>query len=214
MERNLAEAYLRGRGYTNELLREDLCHWNEGGRCTSALFQDDTSSIRVEDDRPIIYWPAYSGSGKLIGVQTRLVEEKDYRWYQAPDAGHLPIMFGSTRDYQLLWEQRKVILTEGIFDRVALKRALPEFPVIARLSKGVSKQLVIFLKRHAKQVYPVFDNDEAGQKATEKTVRLLGEELEVNPLRLPIKDASEYRARWGVKALRQHLENQLEAYAL
>lgn len=158
-----------------------------------------------------IGWPCFSQAGKLFGLQIREVQEKKYRWFQMPGCGHLPIIYATRDDYNILYESGKVILTEGIFDRIAIKRLFPMRAVMARLSKGVGNQLELFLRRYANQVITAFDTDEAGLKATDKTSKRLIEGPEVCKLSFPYKDPASALEQLGPATLKKLLARQLTA---
>jgi 5S rRNA maturation endonuclease (ribonuclease M5) len=142
-----------------------------------------------------VCWQTHSMSGELMGILARELGASKYRWAQKPNCEHLPIMFGSPRDYQLLWDTRRMVLTEGQFDRVAMKRLLPEdTAVFARLTKGVGKLLLVFVQRYADEVITIFDNDDPGKDATDKTEEKIPTS---QSLLLPTKDPSKLLELYG-----------------
>jgi len=95
-----------------------------------------------------------------------------------------------------------------VFDRIAVKRAVPEIAVIARLSKGVGGQLAKMLERFAKRVWLAFDNDTPGESATLKTIgRLKG--IDVLEIRYPAKDPGELLERKGVTKMGEIIRRQM-----
>lgn len=171
-------AYLQSRGYDQRLLKEDQPFSFEGKRKTP---------WGSELDHPLsMAWEVRSIAGTMLGVQVRELEQKKYRWAQAPNTEHLPSLYGSPRDYQLLWETRTLVFAEGIMDRVALKRLWPgEIAIFARLSKGIGKQLQVFVERHVQTMVTCFDNDEPGREATAATLKRFPW---AQPLDLPTQD--------------------------
>jgi len=153
-----------------------------------------------------------SMGNSMIGVQTRLLEEKKYRWYQNPEGAHLPIIYGTRWDYDLFFRSKTLILTEGIFDKIAVKRCLPDTACFARLSKGASGQLTIFLKRYCENLYLAFDTDKAGEKGYDTIKKSLGEHLNTFiRLEYPGKDPSDYLERVGESSMRKKFQDQIAA---
>jgi DNA primase len=176
------QKYLEGRAYTPALIAKEDIH--------SITGRGRLEGIDLGDGPERIAWVCRTGSGKLAGIQTREIEEKRYRWFQAENTGHLPPLYGSAEDHRRAHEQEQVILTEGIFDRTATKRWFPEMAVLARLSKGISNQLIHHLRRHVKTVWLMFDEDEPGSKAATTAELRLSDHLNVYRLRYPAKDPS------------------------
>jgi len=199
--------YLLSRGYTDQDLKKEKV-FGIGSELTYIL------------DRPIIdcagcvAWLAVSMSGEPIGVQTREIKEKKYRWHQFDNVEHLPMLYGSEADWDILYSVGSMILTEGPFDRIAVKRALPDRAVFARLSKGTSNQMILLIRRYIKHLWLAFDSDEEGEKATSRSEKLLGEDLNVYRLRFPYHDPSEMLKKRGLEALKSHLERQIGVQSL
>lgn len=195
--------YLLGRGYTRELLLEEVLLSLEAGN-------REVEGVKFYTPDPVIAFVTYSMSGEVAGIQTACREKHQYRWYQAPGKAYLPILYGSNADFDRLYSSGELILTEGIFDRAAVKRMLPNKAVFARLSKGVSGQLAVLLKRYAKRVWICFDNDSAGKKGTEKTIERLGEKVECLTLEICTKDPADLLAKYGVAKSAEMLTRQME----
>lgn len=182
-----AKEYLESRGYNTALLAQDLPFTLKGEGRTPWDY-------KLEMERAVC-WMVHSMSGELMGILARELGESKYRWAQKPGTEHLPIMYGSRRDYELLWQTGRMVITEGQFDRIAMKRLLPEeTAVFARLTKGVGKLLVIFIQRYASEVITIFDNDEAGRDGTARTEEKLPF---AQSMLLPTKDPSKLLELYG-----------------
>jgi len=194
--------YLLSRGYTNQYLKKEKV-FGVGSQLVYVL------------DRPImdcegcVAWLAVSMSGTPIGVQTRELKEKKYRWHQFDNVEHLPMLYGSEEDWDLLFSVGSMVLTEGPFDRIAVKRALPNRAVFARLSKGTSNQMIFLIKRYINHLWLAFDADEEGEKAATRSEELLGEDVNIYRLKFPYHDPSEMLKKRGLETLRSHLERQI-----
>jgi len=195
-------AHLVNRGYDDALLQED-----EPGSIPEG--ESVVEGIKVWVPGPSAYWVCRSLSGTVSAIHTAGLHQKDYRVYQDHSKPWLPLFYGSRNDSEMLVVGKPVILVEGVYDRVAMKVVLPEYPTFARLTKGVGQPLRLMLMRHAKAVILAFDDDEPGQKATERAVRDL-EGLEVIEFHLSAKDPSEYLKREGREKMRARLLPQLD----
>jgi DNA primase len=100
-----------------------------------------------------------------------------------------------------------MILCEGYMDVIALHAAGFENAVATLGTAITSEQARIFAK-YTKKVIISYDSDEAGQRAANKAMQLLGEVgLEVRVLRVPdAKDPDEYIRRHGADKFRRVLE--------
>ena len=195
--------FLRSRGYTPDLTRADGVF--------GVVEEHNFNDLVLRDQVGFIAWPVFSMSGQTIGVQTRSIIEKRYRWKQNPETHHLPICFATRQDYQLMWETKECVITEGAFDRAPIKLAFPERAVIARLSKGAANQLAILLSRYCTVLWTAFDNDQPGIDATEATEVKLMSKMTVNKLDFPDHDPSRTLERKGVNGVRELLKKQFDA---
>ena len=145
----------------------------------------------------IVYFP-YTKDGEIIGYKVRLLEEKRM-WAVGTTKGSDP--FG--------WEQavktgaKKLVITEGEFDAVALYRILEtqtkdaykdNIPAVVSLANGASsakKDITRWMpeiRKYFKEVVLCFDNDEPGQKAVQEVCKVFPD---VTSVTLPCKDANE-----------------------
>jgi len=191
--------YLLSRGYTQRMLNDEPVCTVAGG-----LLHFPGAAVGGW-----IGWECLSMGGASIGVQVKDSEESTYRWFQYPDASHLPIMYATEEDYQILWKTGEIFVVEGIFDRAAMKRMFPKKAVMARLSKSVAKQLVVFLERYASRVWLVMDMDEHGQEGADHAAKRLGEGIVTERLTYPAMDPAELVKKKGVRAGREVLELQI-----
>jgi DNA primase len=100
-----------------------------------------------------------------------------------------------------------MILCEGYMDVIALHAAGFENAVATLGTAITSEQARIFAK-YTKKVIISYDSDEAGQRAANKAMQLLGEVgIEVRVLRVPdAKDPDEYLRKYGADKLRRVIE--------
>lgn len=198
--------YLLSRGYTEELLlQEVVCSLGEGNHCLG--------KVEFYTPNPVIAFTATSMGGEVAGIQTACREKHEYRWFAAKSKPFLPILYGSGADFDLLYRTQEMVLVEGIFDRIAMKRMLEGQAVFARLSKGVSGQLAVILRRYAKRVWLAFDNDLAGEKGVELAQKKL-EGVELVRLSFPGKDPSALLGKYGLIRATAVIKRRMELSAL
>lgn len=198
-----AVQFLLSRSYSDDLIT------SEPITCVTEMSPLKVEDVEVTTNVPLIAWVCRSMSGALIGVQTRHVDKHEYRWFQAPKAHHLPIVYATEADHTILFESGKMVMTEGIFDRAAIKRVLPDYAVYARLSKGIAKQLLTYVERYGKTLFLAFDNDEPGERATELALKRLEGKLDVHRLVYPAKDPSQLIESRGLLKTRTLIERQV-----
>lgn len=143
-----------------------------------------------------VYMPYYK-DGVLKAYKTRLLDPK--RMWSVGDQSDVDL-FGWDRAVGL--GTKRLIITEGEFDAVALTKILDmhtkkEFkdyvPAVCSLPHGASSagkdlaRLSPKIRRHFKEVSFCFDNDGPGEKATEDALKVFPEATVIT---LPCKDAN------------------------
>lgn len=202
-----AEQYLKRRGYAPSFLSKEGAQIIKKG-------SGEVLGERYDLYHDSVMFPVRSMSGELAALHYASVEEgiKDYRTLPSKNGAHLPLIYGTKDDLDLVFTSQEVIMTEGIFDRQAVKLALPEWPVVARLTKGVTGAAKVWTTRYLKRLWVLFDMDGPGTKSSERAVRA-GEYdgIEVLRLQIPYKDPGEMYEKRGAADLRKSLMKQLDS---
>ena len=157
------------------------------------------SFSEVNREPEAVYFP-YTLKGELSGYKVRLIEEK--RMWSIGRVNPECELFGWTQ--AITTGSRKLFITEGEYDAIALYQILHESqkgtqwadrrPAVVSLPNGVSsasKAILNNLKEinnFFQEIVLVFDNDEAGKRATEEVLRVVPE---AKVATLPLKDANE-----------------------
>ena len=157
------------------------------------------SFSEVNREPEAVYFP-YTLKGELSGYKVRLIEEK--RMWSIGRVNPECELFGWTQ--AITTGSRKLFITEGEYDAIALYQILHESqkgtqwadrrPAVVSLPNGVSsasKAILNNLKEinnFFQEIVLVFDNDEAGNRATEEVLRVVPE---AKVATLPLKDANE-----------------------
>lgn len=193
-------AYLLSRGYTEELLgREEFWSIGTGDR----PFYDAPPT-----KQPMIATECKGPDGTVAGVHLLCRLQKDYQYHtKEPD---LPPFYGTPEDWSQFFNTGEMTIGEGIFDRIALKRATPNHATFARLSKGFPRGLTILAKIYAKKVWLAFDEDLPGEKAAEQAARSLGGDVETHRLHFFRNDPAAVLKKDGLQKLTKLIIDQRE----
>jgi DNA primase len=111
--------------------------------------------------------------------------------------------YGLPEALEAIRRTERVIIVEGYFDRIALARAgMPES--LATCGTALTPEHAHQLRRRTREVVLLFDGDEAGQRAVERSLAiLLPEGVRVRAAALlPADDPDSVLARDGAEALR------------
>lgn len=194
-------AYLQKRGYPESWIEAE-------GFDSLGVGRAPFHGVEVALDEPAIGVPCRTSSGKVAGIHIITPEQKKYRYWASKAHPYLAACYGTERDYDCLYQTGRLIITEGIFDRVAIRQCTDEWAVLARLSKGAGKGIITLLERYAKTVGIAFDNDDPGRESTE----IMGSRLEKGKvaffrLILPAKDPAEMLAKRGLEKMREKVQS-------
>ncbi|HEU5115678.1 MAG TPA: DNA primase, partial [Isosphaeraceae bacterium] len=211
-----ARAYLEGRGLTQPSLEkfalgfspEDR-EWLQGrarrARVSLNLLETvglvarkEGSNLLRDRFRGRVIFPIHDFQGRAIGFGGRILPQVDAKWAQA---GYKVGKYVNSPE-TLLFQKRKqlyaadlaraaarqngwVAVVEGYTDVIAAHQVGLE-NVVGTLGTALGDEHIQALRRLADRVVLVFDGDEAGQKAADRSVELfLGHEVDVRVLTLP-----------------------------
>jgi len=162
---DLAMAYLRERGITDDIIKEFEIGYTFKGK---------------HFNRIII--PSYDSEGKLNYFIARSFEKEPYQKYDAPSVNKTEII---GLEYHINWTV-PVILCEGVFDAIAIKRN-----VVPLFGKSITKALMLKLvESQVKTVYLALDKD-ALKEALTYSEQLINLGKEVYLIELDGKDPSD-----------------------
>lgn len=193
--------YLRSLGYTEEEM------------VTGSLCYRSKKSNRVFDAfRNRVMFPQIDIGGDVIGFSGRTIdraEENTGKKYI--NSSDTPIFKKSRFIYALNYARKHcrdyLILCEGPMDTIALHMAGFEMAV-ATQGTAFSAEHARILSRYTKQVILAHDSDAAGQNASKKAIRLLGDVgMDVRLLQIQgAKDPDEYIQKFGADKFRLLLQ--------
>ena len=189
--------HMRKLGYTDEeLIQGFLC-----GRSQKTGKPYDYYRNRI-------IFPIIDTSGNIIAFGGRVMDDSKPKYLNTSDTPG----FKKSRNLFALNFARNhcaenIILCEGYMDVIALHAAGFE-NAVATLGTAITSEQARMLARYTKKVFLSYDSDEAGQKAANRAMLMLGEvDVEVRVIRLPdAKDPDEYIRKHGADKFRRVLE--------
>ena len=187
--------YMKNRGFTEEELREGyFCGKSERGY--------------YDYFRGRVMFPIIDVSGNVIAFGGRVLGDEKPKYLNTSDT---PAFKKSRNLFALNYAKNHCengfILCEGYMDVIALHAAGFE-NAVAGLGTAFGDEQARILKKYSENVTLCYDSDEAGQKATARTIPILEKAgLTVRMLRLPDgKDPDEFIKKNGADAFRAVIE--------
>lgn len=160
--------------------------------------------------RDRVMFPIIDVQGKVVGFGGRIMGDGQPKYLNSPET---PIFNKSNTLYNLnlaknvLGKEKQLIVVEGYMDVIALYQNGVK-NVVATLGTALTPHHGRLLKRYADEIVIAYDSDEAGQKATERSVHILEQaDLRVRVLMLSDGlDPDEYIKTYGVEALENKIK--------
>lgn len=155
-----------------------------------------------------IIFPIIDTSGHVVAFGGRVMDDSKPKYLNSADT---PVFKKSRHLFALNFARNHcadgLILCEGYMDVIALHAAGFE-NAVATLGTAITAEQARIFARYTKKVIISYDSDEAGQRAANRAMQLLGEVgLEVRVLRVPdAKDPDEYIRRHGADRFRHVLD--------
>ena len=179
--------YLSSKGYTkDEMVEAFFAMKSEKGTYYDAF-------------RNRVMFPIIDVSGGVIAFGGRVLDDSKPKYRNTMDT---PVFKKSYNLFALNFARKvcseQIVLCEGYMDVIALHSA-GFTNAVATLGTAITPDQAKLMKRYTKKVIICYDADEAGQKATQKAIRLLGEAgLDVSVIKVPgAKDPDEYIKSFG-----------------
>ncbi len=179
--------YMTARGYTkDELVVAYLASKSEKGHYYDSF-------------RNRVMFPIIDVSGNVIAFGGRVMDDSKPKYKNTMDT---PVFKKSRNLFALNFAKNtgadSLILCEGYMDVIAL-HASGFTNAVATLGTAITPEQARILSRYTKKVIISYDADEAGQKASQKAMNLLGEVgLDVGVIKIPgAKDPDEYIKTYG-----------------
>ncbi len=155
-----------------------------------------------------VIFPIINTSGDVIGFGGRVMDDSKPKYLNSSDT---PGFKKSKNLFALNYAKNhcseRLILCEGYMDVIACHAAGFE-NAVATLGTALTQEQARLMAKHTKQVIIAYDSDEAGQNATRKALKILGDVgLDCRVLHMEgAKDPDEYIKKFGADSFRALLD--------
>ena len=190
--------YMTKKGYSyDELVAAFLCGKSDKGRYYDAF-------------RKRAMFPIIDVSGNVIAFGGRALDNETKPKYK--NSSDTPVYKKTRHVYALNFARHtcseEMILCEGYMDVIALHSA-GFTNAVATLGTAITSDQARLMSRYTKRVVICYDSDEAGQKAAQKALRVIGDVgLDVRVMVVPgSKDPDEYIKTFGKDKFRDVLND-------
>jgi DNA primase len=218
--------YLKERGYGGETAREfrSAMHqsagrlwpgiWRKGfdpggARICSVLPAGKDGRCDYDLFRRRLICPIFDLRGQVVAFGGRVLDDSLPKYINSPESPLYHkgrILYGLYQAKEGMRQSGEGIVVEGYFDQLALHRA-GFANVAATCGTALTEEHARLLKRYAKRVLLLFDQDSAGRKATFRAMDvLLAEGLPAAVVELDAgEDPDSFLRKQGVEAFRERL---------
>lgn len=147
-----------------------------------------------------LVFPIIDERGRPVGFGGRVLPggniESDAKYWNSVESAIFHkrrTLYGFDRARNAIREQKTAIIVEGYMDCIACHQA-GVTNTVATLGTAMTEEHVRFLRRFAEKVVLVYDSDDAGQMAAERSIsRFLAQDLDLRILNVPSgKDPADY----------------------
>lgn len=125
-----------------------------------------------------LIFPIRDSKGMVIAFAGRVLDASLPKYINSPESPlyhKSSVLFGLDMALPTVRTENAIIIVEGYFDHLALYRAGIR-NVVATCGTALTTTHASLIKRHAEQVYMLFDSDSAGKKATIRSMELFLEQ--------------------------------------
>ena len=226
-----ARAYLAGRGIDSEVIKEfGIGYAPDGWDAVSRALESRRIAAEIGEKagllahkrgyydrlRHRVTFPIHDLRGRVVGFGGRSLEaDQEPKYLNTPESRIFrkrEALYGLPMALPALRRAERAIICEGYFDRIALCRAgLAE--AVATCGTALTREHANQLRRRTRHVLLLFDGDDAGQDAIERSLEvLLPEGLRVSAVALPAgEDPDSFLAAAGAQALRELVDGARDA---
>ncbi len=153
-------------------------------------------------------FPIRDARGRLLGFGGRVLgPEQEPKYLNTPETPLFrkrEVLFGFPYALEGIRRAERVVVVEGYFDVLAMRRAGVD-EAVATCGTALTADHARSLRRRTRELILVFDGDDAGRQAIERALEvLLAHDLRVRAAMLPAKDDPDtFLDREGADALRE-----------
>lgn len=154
-----------------------------------------------------LLFPIKDIHGRSIGFGGRVLDDSLPKYLNSPESPvyhKSEVLFGLGMAKQAMREKGAVFIVEGYFDHLALYRAGVR-NVVATCGTALTDAQLKLLRRFVGKVYLLFDADNAGKKATLRSMEsFLQEDFPARVVQMPAgEDPDSYLEKFGVAAFEE-----------
>ena len=210
--------YLKKRHFTNEVIKEfsigyapeawdELANYFNGKKKSlpiaekSGLIRKNKKGGSFDLFRDRLMFPIFSIEGQVIGFGGRIIDQGQPKYINSPESDVFKkgqSFYGLDKSIKFIRSEDQVFVVEGYMDFLALhSKGIKN--VVATLGTALTDKHVHLLKRWTKNIILLFDGDEAGQLAAQRSlIQFFKENLSPKILLLPEKmDPDDFIHKFG-----------------
>lgn len=218
-----ARDYLKKRGIGEEIIKEfRLGYAPDGWRNLRGELEKIQAPLKLAEQagllvakegrtdyydrfRARLIFPVEDLNGRIIAFGGRILGKGDPKYLNSPES---PVyikgrnLYGLSRSREEIRKQGFAIVVEGYFDALAMWAAGIK-NIVATLGTALTKDHLDLLRRYTEELVIIFDPDEAGRHAVERSLKLfLAEKISARIVILPDSlDPDEYVRKFGREAM-------------
>lgn len=229
-----ALAYLKSRGFTDELINDRKIGYSpnhskfthdfleKNGYDAVLAFEagllsrNDETFDYFDRFRDRIIFPLLNFQGKTVGFSGRTYTDQTPKYLNSPETPIFQkrkMLYNIDRARKFIRQNDEVILLEGFMDVIKADQADIK-QVVATMGTALSKEHIIMVKKLASNVTLLYDGDFAGNEAALNVGKiLLNEGINVYVVHLPKKmDPDDYITEYGNEAFKSFVDSQKQSF--
>lgn len=229
-----ALAYLKSRGFTDELINDRKIGYSpnhskfthdfleKNGYDTVLAFEagllsrNDETFDYFDRFRDRIIFPLLNFQGKTVGFSGRTYTDQTPKYLNSPETPIFQkrkMLYNIDRARKYIRQNDEVILLEGFMDVIKADQADIK-QVVATMGTALSKEHIIMVKKLASNVTLLYDGDFAGNEAALNVGKiLLNEGINVYVVHLPKKmDPDDYITEYGNETFKSFVDSQKQSF--
>ncbi|MFM7055961.1 MAG: DNA primase [Planctomycetota bacterium] len=199
----------RGRFTTAQLVAAGIIRPRDGGQGHSAMDLADRLVFPVFDEKGRVV----AFGGRVLPGRNDQNRGKYWNSWESSIFQKRRTTFAFDKARETIRRQKVAIVVEGYMDCIACHQA-GVTAAIATLGTALTEDHVKFLRRFAEKVVLVYDSDDAGQRAAERSIsQFLAQDLDLRILNVPSgKDPADYLEDHSREEFLKLTESALEAW--
>ena len=161
--------------------------------------------------RERLMFPIHNLRGEVIAFGGRIYDQGEPKYLNSPESlvfNKSKILYGLFQSAKYVRSEDAIVIVEGYMDMVTLYQAGIK-NCVATMGTALTEEHAKLIKRMTPNVYVLFDSDDAGQAAAERSMGILLS-LGLYPKGIVLekaKDPDEFIQKFGVEALAQAIKS-------